>query len=89
MRLIDLLRDTLQCTEVRFASFLSVGFITMAVINPPDWKLANRNSVQYLEVQYEYILLFKLQPSFIIWGAFKELEGALTQKRSFLVVCTT
>jgi len=55
MRLIDLLRDTLQCTEVRFASFLSVGFITMAVINPTDWKLANRTSVQYLEVQYKSV----------------------------------
>ena len=30
-----------QCTEVRFASFLSGGFTTMAVINPTDWKLAN------------------------------------------------
>jgi len=26
--------DSLQCTEVRFASFLSGGFTTMAVINP-------------------------------------------------------
>ena len=34
-----------HCTEVRFASFLSGGFITMAVINPPDWKLANRTFV--------------------------------------------
>ena len=35
-----------QCTEVRFASFLSSGFTTMAAINLPDWKLANRTSVQ-------------------------------------------
>ena len=30
-----------QCTEVRFDSFLSGGFTTMAVINPPERKLAN------------------------------------------------
>ena len=35
-----------QCTEVRFASFLSGGFTTMAVINPPERKLAKRTSVQ-------------------------------------------
>ena len=32
-------------TEVRFASFLSGGFITMAVINPPEKKLAKRTFV--------------------------------------------
>ena len=37
-----------QYTEVRFASFLSGGFPTMAVINPPERKLAKRISVQYL-----------------------------------------
>ena len=31
-----------HCTEVRFASFLSGGFTTMAVINPPERKLAKR-----------------------------------------------
>ena len=30
-----------ECTELRFASFLSGGLTTMAVINPPEWKLAN------------------------------------------------
>ena len=34
-------------TEVRFASFLSGGFTTMAVINLSDWKLANRTSLQW------------------------------------------
>ena len=34
-------------TEVRFASFLSGGFTTMAVINPPDCKLANQTSVKW------------------------------------------
>ena len=33
------------CTEVRFASFLSCIFTTMAVINPPEKKLANCASV--------------------------------------------
>jgi hypothetical protein len=35
-----------QCTEVRFASFLSGGFTIIAVINPPERKLAKRTSVQ-------------------------------------------
>ena len=35
-----------QLTEVRFASFLSGGFTTMTVINPPEKKLAKRTSVQ-------------------------------------------
>ena len=38
-----------QCTEVRFASFLSGGFTTMAVINPPEKKLANHTSVHWLK----------------------------------------
>ena len=29
-----------HCTEVRFASFLSGGFITAIVVNPPERKLA-------------------------------------------------
>ena len=35
-----------QCTNVRFASFLSGGFITAIVVNPPERKLATRTSVQ-------------------------------------------
>ena len=34
-----------HCTEMRFASFLSGGFTTIAVINPPEKKLAKRTSV--------------------------------------------
>ena len=37
--------DCAQCTEVRFASLLSGGFTTVAVINPPKKKLANCISV--------------------------------------------
>ena len=33
-------------TEVRFASLLSSGFTTMAVINAPERKLAKHTSVQ-------------------------------------------
>ena len=36
---------SVQCTEVRFASFLSGGFSTMAVRNPPERKLEKRISV--------------------------------------------
>ena len=34
-------KTCVQCTEVRFASFLSGGFTTMEVISPPERKLAN------------------------------------------------
>ena len=33
---------TAHCTEVRFASLLSGGFITAIVVNPPERKLAKR-----------------------------------------------
>ena len=36
-----------QCTEVRFASFLSSWFITALVVIPPERKLAKRTSVQW------------------------------------------
>ena len=35
-----------QCTEVRFATNLSGGFTTIAVINPPERKVAKHISVQ-------------------------------------------
>ena len=38
-----------QSTEVRFASFLSSGFTSMAVINPSERKLAQRTSVHGLK----------------------------------------
>ena len=44
---LDMFQPTaIQCTEVRFDNFLSSGFTTMAVINPPEKKLAKRTSVQ-------------------------------------------
>ena len=39
-----------QCTEMRFASFLSGGFITAIVVNPPERKLAKRTSVQWCHI---------------------------------------
>ena len=35
------------CTEVRFASFLSGGFITAMVVNPPERKLTKCTSVHW------------------------------------------
>ena len=40
---------TVQYTEVRFASFLSGGFITAIVLNPPESELAKRTSVQWFD----------------------------------------
>ena len=37
--------STQQYKKVRFASFFSGGFTTMAVIDPPERKLAKRTSV--------------------------------------------
>ena len=34
-----------HCTDVRFASFFSSGFITAIVVNPPESSLAQRISV--------------------------------------------
>ena len=35
----------MHCTEVRFASFLSSGFTTKAVMNPPEKKVEKCTSV--------------------------------------------
>ena len=45
-------RFSSHCTEVRFASLLSGGFTTMAVIKPPEKKLANCTSVNYVAINY-------------------------------------
>ena len=47
-RVIVLQQYSEHCTEVHFSSFLSGGFTTMAVINPPERKLAKRTSVHCL-----------------------------------------
>ena len=38
--------EAMHVTEVRFDNFLSGGSTTMAVINPPERKLAKRTSLQ-------------------------------------------
>ena len=40
----------LECTEVRFASFLFGGFTTMVVINPLERKLAKRTYVEWWNI---------------------------------------
>ena len=40
------LSNSMQCTNLRFASFLSGEFITDIVVNPPEMKQAKRTSVQ-------------------------------------------
>ena len=37
--------------EVRFASFLSVGFITVIVVNPPERRPARPTSVHLLSIR--------------------------------------
>ena len=44
-KMLDWTAKPLQCTEVRFASLLSGGFITAVVVNQPERKLAKRTSV--------------------------------------------
>ena len=39
-----------QCTGMRFASFLSSGFITVIVVNPTERKLAIHTSVQWFKL---------------------------------------
>ena len=41
-----------QCTEVRFSSFFSGGFITAIVVNPSERKLEKRTSVQWIELKF-------------------------------------
>ena len=43
----------LKCTEVHFTSFLSGELTTMAVINPPERKLAKHASVQRIKFQID------------------------------------
>ena len=42
----------LDCTEVRFTSFLYGGFITAIVVNLPERKLAKRTSVDCTDKNY-------------------------------------
>ena len=42
-----------HCTEVRFASFFSGGFITAIVVNSPERRLARRTSVHCTKVVWK------------------------------------
>ena len=58
---------SIKLCVVRFASFLSSGFSNMAVINPPEKKLANRTSVHCLKKEWTLeFLLYKQNLSFLI-----------------------
>ena len=46
-----------ECTEMRFASFLSNGFI---VVNPPERKLAKRISVEWVIYQSFFFVPYTL-----------------------------
>ena len=50
--------NSTHCTEVHFASLFSGGFTTMAVINPPEKKLAKRTSVRCLKTAHSFIIYF-------------------------------
>ena len=52
------LTTIVQCTEVRFVSFLSCGFITAIVVNPSERKLAKRTSVQCTKMQVRNSVFF-------------------------------
>ena len=47
----------LECTEVRFVTFLSGGFITAIVVNPPERNLEKRTSVQPQGCKISAVLL--------------------------------
>ena len=56
-----------HCTEVRFAIFLSGGFTTMAVINPPERKLAKRTSVHCTDQKATLIYFLNYEQSHQRW----------------------
>ena len=47
------------CTEVRFASLLSGGFITAIVVNSPKRKLTKRTSVRWRVIRSNLLSLLK------------------------------
>ena len=67
----------LHITEVLFASFLSGGFTTLAVINPPERKLAIRTSVCWIvDSFYSFIIRKKESFSQLKLGSFEFLEAS-------------
>ena len=63
----DCMAFIVKCTEVRFASFLSGGITTKAVINQPERKLAKRTSVKWV-VKNKIVNLYYLLILILIHG---------------------
>ena len=57
--------NPVQCTEVRFASFLSGGFITVIAVNLPERRLAKRTFVHCPELIF-YIMKSRDQTSVLL-----------------------
>ena len=71
-----------QCTQVRFASFLSSGFTTMAVINPKETGKTHLCALLYIEdcrIYYEQRIL--------IFGVSAKLEHPLWMLPEPLMLC--
>ena len=84
------LKTFVQCTEMRFASFFSGGFITAIVVNPPERKLAKRTSVYwcYLSIPlfpFEKTSKEKFKPSCFIPFIFNKGK----KNNEFTVNCET
>ena len=72
----------LNCTEVRFARFPSGGFTTMAVINPPERKLAESTFVQCMVREYLISQVFTIVQNKLKCSA-KYMKGAQREFRYF------
>ena len=73
--LINFLVWTLECTDVRFASYFSGGFITATAVNQPDRRLAKRTSVQCAETPtFHLFFLWKLEKTPSKMGYFSKIE---------------
>jgi hypothetical protein len=67
-----------HCTELRFASFFSGGYITAIVVNSPERKFAKRTSVHCTDKKWTKT--FFISPANIIKGADKKKLGAFSEK---------
>ena len=66
-----------HCTEVHFASFLSGGFITAIVVNPPERKLAKRTSVHCSEKPWNRHKADLLQNLIKLSSSLREIQSNL------------
>ena len=69
---------------MRFASFLSGGFTTMAVVNPPERKLAKRTSVNCAVAFYamaekrQFMKFFNFKPRHHAKARLREFDSIVT-----------